>query len=126
MPIQIESTKEHSSLETNVLEKFHSSRKNYGLFFTPDHIVDFMVEISGYQTGKVLEPACGLGQFLARIIKRSIFKNGFINVEQNFLGVEINKDIAREANNYINSYLNSNGFEKEHYDLNSVLNKNTC
>lgn len=68
-------------------------KKDYGIFFTPEHIVDFMVdliEISKHKKNAyILEPACGLAQFLIGIKKRypALFKKAKL------FGVEINQDI---------------------------------
>ncbi|MDW8437762.1 MAG: N-6 DNA methylase, partial [Chloroherpetonaceae bacterium] len=44
-------------------------RKDFGIFFTPDWVVDFIIGlISDDKTTQkrisILEPACGMGQFL--------------------------------------------------------------
>ena len=72
-----------------------SIKRDYGMFFTPEQIVDFMVNLIdvGKYTDKnditILEPACGLAQFLVGIRRNlpKIFKSAKL------LGVEINQDI---------------------------------
>jgi adenine-specific DNA-methyltransferase len=76
-------------------------KKDYGIFFTPDWIVDFMVnliDVDKYTAKndiKILEPACGLAQFLIGIKRNlpEIFKTAKL------LGVEINQDIINYLKN---------------------------
>ncbi|MCX7761522.1 MAG: N-6 DNA methylase [Candidatus Kryptonium sp.] len=74
-------------------------KKDYGLFFTPEWVVKFMVNLIDFKlledrskTGediRILEPACGLGQFLNAI------KDSYRLIAQKarFIGVEINQDV---------------------------------
>lgn len=72
-----------------------SIKKDYGIFFTPGHIVDFMVnliDVTKYIDKKVvfiLEPACGLAQFLFGIKRKlpTLFNRAKL------FGVEINQNI---------------------------------
>ena len=82
----------HQSIVNNNLK---SIKKDYGMFFTPERIVDFMVnliDITKY-TGKkdisILEPACGLAQFLIGIKRNqpALFK------QAKLFGVEINQEV---------------------------------
>jgi adenine-specific DNA-methyltransferase len=71
-------------------------KKDYGIFFTPDKIVNFMVSLidpSRYTNRKdifILEPACGLAQFLVGIKRNypTLFN------EAKVFGVEINQEIV--------------------------------
>lgn len=102
----------HKFMEFEILRKYEDVRKRFGLFFTPDEVIDLMVKISGFQTGKALEPACGLGQFLARILERYILNSPKeINLSKNIFGVESTKKIADEVNDYVYSYLQLRGFK---------------
>ncbi|MCD6384197.1 SAM-dependent DNA methyltransferase, partial [Candidatus Sumerlaeota bacterium] len=62
--------KVHQSIVNNSLKGI---KKDYGMFFTPEWIVDFMVnliDVNKYTRKKdinFLEPACGLAQFLIGI-----------------------------------------------------------
>jgi len=84
--------KVHQSIVNNNLG---STKKDYGIFFTPERIVNFMVgliDASRYTERKdiaILEPACGLAQFLIGIKrnKPAVFK------EAKLFGVEINQDV---------------------------------
>jgi adenine-specific DNA-methyltransferase len=70
-------------------------KKAYGMFFTPEWVVDFMVNLidAGRYTDKndlfILEPACGLAQFLIGI-KRNLPE---LFNSAKLWGVEINQDI---------------------------------
>jgi len=72
-------------------------KRDYGIFFTPEKIVNFMVnlidpnEYANQKSVVVLEPACGLAQFLIGIKRNqpSLFK------KTKMFGVEINQDIIR-------------------------------
>ena len=98
--------KVHQEIVNNNLKGI---KKDYGIFFTPERIVDFMVnliDVAKYADKKditVLEPACGLAQFLIGIKRNlpEIFKSA------NFLGVEINQDII----NYLTTLKIGNNIE---------------
>ena len=84
--------KVHQSIVNNNLMGI---KKDYGMFFTPERIVDFMVnliDVTKYTDKKditVLEPACGLAQFLVGIKRNqpALFE------QAKLFGVEINQDI---------------------------------
>jgi adenine-specific DNA-methyltransferase len=84
--------KVHQDMVNNNLK---SIKKDYGIFFTPEPIVDFMVnliDVSKYIEKNditILEPACGLAQFLIGI-KRNLPK---IFKSARLFGVEINHNI---------------------------------
>lgn len=71
-------------------------RKDYGIFFTPERIVNFMVSLidtTRYADKKdifILEPACGLAQFLIGIKRNhpALFEDAKL------FGVEINQDVT--------------------------------
>ena len=72
-----------------------SIKKDYGIFFTPERIVDFMInliditKLTDKKDIAILEPACGLAQFLIGIKRNlpEVFKSAKL------WGVEINQDI---------------------------------
>jgi adenine-specific DNA-methyltransferase len=70
-------------------------KKDYGMFFTPERIVDFMInliDISDYTNENgiaILEPACGLAQFLMGIKRNQL---AFFE-RTKLLGVEANQDV---------------------------------
>ncbi len=84
--------KAHQCIVNN---NFKSIKKDYGMFFTPERIVDFMVELidivkySEKRDITILEPACGLAQFLIGIKRKqsALFK------QAKLFGVEINQDV---------------------------------
>ena len=84
-------------------------KKNYGMFFTPERIVDFMInliEITKYTNKKditILEPACGLAQFLIGIKRNqpALFK------QVKLFGIEINQDVI----NYLTTLNISNNIK---------------
>jgi adenine-specific DNA-methyltransferase len=90
--------KVHQSIVNDSLK---SVKRDYGMFFTPERIIDFMVnliDITKYTNKKditILEPACGLAQFLIGIKRNqpTLFKKA------KFFGVEINQDVI----NYLTS-----------------------
>lgn len=81
-------------------------KKDYGIFFTPERIVDFMVSLirtSSYSSDReiaILEPACGLAQFLTGIKRKhsELFKRAKL------MGVEINPEIIH----YVTTLNNGN------------------
>jgi adenine-specific DNA-methyltransferase len=85
-----------------------SVKKAFGIFFTPEPVVNFMVGLIEKQILKkeglsILEPACGFTQFLLGI-KRNY---PFIIKKTKFVGVEINRDIV----DYLKSLRETNNFE---------------
>lgn len=84
--------KTHQHIVNNNLKGI---KKDYGIFFTPERIVDFMVnliDVTKYTDKKditILEPACGLAQFLIGIKRNqaTFFK------QAKLFGVEINQDV---------------------------------
>ncbi len=84
--------KVHQNIVNNNLKGI---KKDYGMFFTPEHIVDFMVnliDISKCTDKKditILEPACGLAQFFIGIKRK---RPALFNQAKLF-GVEINQDV---------------------------------
>lgn len=85
--------------EVLVNNRVKNSKKEYGIFFTPEWVVDFMVTLINQQVKNrkniaILEPACGLAQFLTGIKKNkpSLFKKARL------LGIEVNKEIIDYLN----------------------------
>lgn len=86
-------------IEKNKIEHI---KKDKGIFFTPQWIIDFMVnlineDILSKNNIKLLEPACGTCQFLTGIkkIKKNIFKNSTLKI-----GVEISEEIIKHIYEY--------------------------
>ncbi|MDW8464621.1 MAG: TaqI-like C-terminal specificity domain-containing protein [Chloroherpetonaceae bacterium] len=78
-------------------------RKDFGIFFTPDWVVDFMIGLISddkitQKRLSILEPACGMGQFLQGLKrnKKSLYDRA------KKVGVEINRSVyARFPQNEI-------------------------
>jgi 16S rRNA A1518/A1519 N6-dimethyltransferase RsmA/KsgA/DIM1 with predicted DNA glycosylase/AP lyase activity len=65
-----------------------STRKEFGQYMTPDDIIDSaLTNININQFNKILEPSCGTGQFIDKILKQ--------NINANITGFEIDKDIYK-------------------------------
>ncbi|MGB9677592.1 MAG: TaqI-like C-terminal specificity domain-containing protein [Candidatus Ratteibacteria bacterium] len=83
--------KVHQEIVDNSLK---GVKKDYGMFFTPERVIDFMVNLIDIhrlpeKDIAILEPACGLAQFLIGIKRNmpEIFNSAKL------FGVEINKDV---------------------------------
>ncbi len=79
--------------------KLRGIKKDWGIFFTPQWVVDFMVnmideDMVNLNELKILEPACGICQFLHGIKNK---KNEFFKKATVRKGVEINKEIIDYA-----------------------------
>lgn len=75
--------------------KIKHIKKDWGIFFTPQWVVDFMVSLidenrMNLTDLKILEPACGICQFLHGIKKN---KNHHYVLASKRIGVEINKEV---------------------------------
>ncbi|SNR83645.1 Eco57I restriction-modification methylase domain-containing protein [Desulfurobacterium atlanticum] len=111
-----------------VNHKIKHIKKDWGIFFTPQWVVDFMVDLIDEErlninNLKILEPACGICQFLIGIKKNKnhIFEHAIAKI-----GVEINKEVIKYAEQHIftgdediniihNDYLLWNS--KDHFDV---------
>lgn len=102
---------------TNEYKAFHEHikdvRRDFGIFFTPERIVDFMASLVDKSRWKdttsvsILEPACGLAQFLAGMTR----KHPGLTGTAHFFGVEINPDIVH--------YLKALPFAKSFHIINT-------
>jgi len=85
----------------NVTQRVEPVKKDFGIFFTPDWTVDFMVKlidetkVSNKKSISILEPACGMTQFLTGV-KRN---NPVLFKRAKKFGVEINKNIYDNLTN---------------------------
>ncbi len=85
-----------------VNHKIKHIKKDWGIFFTPQWVVDFMVDLIDEERLnindlKILEPACGICQFLIGIKKN---KNHIFEHAVTKIGVEINKEVIEYAKQY--------------------------
>jgi type I restriction enzyme M protein len=125
----VEKLQPYSLLETDKDPKglaFETFVENYmkgdfGQFFTPRNIVEFMVNISPViwdtnfnSNSKFLDPCCGSGSFITQII--TTFKDRFKKKDNHIaftnnsvFGIEINDDISVSAK--INFALHDNGHD---------------
>lgn len=83
-------------------------KKDWGIFFTPQWVIDFMVNLIDESKLnstdiKILEPACGMCQFLIGIRKN---KNHLFRTASQKIGLEINKEVI--------DYIHENGLD---YDI---------
>ncbi len=96
-----------------VNNKVKHIKKDWGIFFTPQWVVDFMVNLIDDRLNltdlKILEPACGICQFLHGIKKNK--KHIFIRASKRE-GVEINEDVIE----YVHENNLNNDIEIIHYD----------
>ena len=96
-----------------VNNKVKHIKKDWGIFFTPQWVVDFMVNLIDDRLNltdlKILEPACGICQFLQGIKKNK--KHIFIRASKRE-GVEINEDVIE----YVHENNLNNDIEIIHYD----------
>jgi type I restriction enzyme M protein len=116
----IETDKDPKGLAFETYTEKHM-KGDFGQYFTPRNIVDFMVKISPIvwredfdSNSRVLDPSCGSGSFLTQAM--STFKNRFNNPKnwQNFannsvFGIEISKKISVSAK--INFALHDDGHD---------------
>jgi adenine-specific DNA-methyltransferase len=103
------SMNEHRALHEHIKDV----RRDFGIFFTPERIVDFMSGLADKSRWKditsvsILEPACGLAQFLAGMTR----KHPELSGTAKFFGVEINPDIVH--------YLKALAFAKSFHIINT-------
>ncbi|MBT9130765.1 MAG: Modification methylase TaqI [candidate division WS2 bacterium] len=96
----------HQDIVNNNLK---SVKRDYGMFFTPEGIVDFMINLiditkcADKKDITILEPACGLAQFLIGLKRNQpeLFK------QAKLFGVEINRDVI----NYLTTLNVGNNIE---------------
>ncbi len=99
---------------SSIYEEFVSKKEGKGVHYTPEFIVDFILDgVLPWEDEewnlKILDPACGSGIFLVKAYQRLIYRwekahNKNITpdvlkslLENNFLGVDIDKEAIRVA-----------------------------
>lgn len=116
----LETDKDPKGLAYETFVESHM-KGDFGQYFTPRNIVEFMVKISPVQwadnfnsNAKFLDPCCGSGSFITQVI--STFKNRFKKKDNHIaftnnsvFGTEINNDISITAK--INFALHDNGHD---------------
>jgi adenine-specific DNA-methyltransferase len=97
-----------------------SERKRLGQFYTPQFVVEYLVEQVGLSANsKVLDPACGSGAFLTHCLREiSALGSGNANtvVETNIFGIDINPFAAQLTT--MNLLLGTLGSKKKPAHLN--------
>lgn len=79
-------------------------------FYTPPIVIDGMYEILsnlGYQTGNILEPSCGIGNFIGRI-PREMDTSKFYAVELDSISGRIAKQLYQKADIQVKGFEDTN------------------
>ncbi len=111
--------------------------KDLGQVFTPNHIIDLILDEVGYCgekiiDKKIIEPSFGDGAFLLKIIQRLIdsckankkSEKEIIEIlNNNIYGVEIDPKLYSKTINKLNVFLEINGLE--HINWENLVNANT-
>ena len=106
-------------------------KKELGQVFTPDYIVDLILDDVGYTSGhilgkRIIEPSFGDGVFLTHIVKRIISEckaYGYADddirkeLEQNVCGIEIDEDAYDETIIKLNALVSEYGFSDIKWNL---------
>lgn len=117
--------------------KLGEHTKDLGQVFTPNHIIDLILDEIGYYgkeiiDKKIIEPSFGDGAFLLKIIQRLInsckenkkSKKETIKIlNDNIYGVEIDPKLYLSTINKLNLFLKINGFN--HIEWKNMVNENT-
>ena len=100
---------------SSIYEEFVSKESNKGVHYTPEHLVDFILDgVLPWNSKdwdlKILDPACGSGIFLVKAFQRLIYrwKNAHPDeeikpsdlrslLENNLFGIDINRQAVRVA-----------------------------
>jgi N-6 DNA Methylase len=99
---------------SSIYEEFVSKNPDKGVHYTPEHIVDFVLDGVLHWAGeqwdlKILDPCCGSGIFLVKAFQRLIYRwekkhNQKINaevlkylLENNLFGIDVDEEAIRVA-----------------------------
>lgn len=99
---------------SSIYEEFVSKKPGTGVHYTPEHVVDFVLDGVLPWNGeewdlKILDPCCGSGIFLVKAFQRLIYRwekahNKKINpetlrylLENNLLGIDVDEEAVRVA-----------------------------
>lgn len=101
--------------------KQYSNEKLNGVIYTPPEIVDKILDDTGYSgkhiLGKtILDPACGDGRFLERIVRRIIKESDISNLKRNLscvYGWDIDHDAIKQTKEKLGSILTETGITIE-------------
>jgi len=80
----------------------NTERKNHGQFYTPEYIVDFILNDVGYtkkcEGMKLLDPSCGSGAFTTKAMSRLISSSDIKNYNEQFLNSAISSVYGIDIN----------------------------
>ena len=109
----------------------NNKTKELGQVFTPDYVVDLILDDVGYTHNniidkKIMEPSFGKGVFLLHILERLVRECAVLGfskedtikqIQNNIYGIEIDKECYDETLNEINSFLDKNGLQNAKLNL---------
>jgi len=116
-----------------------TTKKTNGIVYTPRWIVDFILEEIDYKINiynkRILDPACGEGNFLIivveRFLKDCIENNLSLNkirkaLHNNIFGFDIDKDAITKCKTYLNDVAQKYGIDKVKWNVLQIdsLDKN--
>jgi adenine-specific DNA-methyltransferase len=92
------------------LVKTYNEEKLFGKIYTPQHIVEKILDDVGFSGSSILgkliiDPACGDGQFLTEIVKRIIYNSPQADIKENLSAVygwDIDQQAVKECINNLN------------------------
>lgn len=120
----IENIKEPSIAHVLILYEVCVSpenRKLDGAYFTPDSIVDAIVDLTvGNMVGSICDPACGSGAFLLGSLKKLLLNNaGSIDevLSKYIWGIDINGQNVEHSKRILSLYAVLEGVDKKHFDI---------
>lgn len=97
------------------------NRKFDGAYFTPDSIVDAIVDLTvRNQVGSICDPACGSGAFLLGSLKKLLQnKAGSIDevLSKYIWGIDINFQNVEHSKRILSLYAILEGVDKKHFDI---------
>lgn len=114
------------------------TKKNKGQFFTPEWVVNLMLDLSGFNSNnskiidmKIIDNSCGDGAFLIEIVKRIIFKSKNMNLsnekissilENNIYGIELDSIAFNNCYKNLEGIRRNNNLPKIKW---KIFNENT-
>ncbi|MFO0356677.1 MAG: class I SAM-dependent DNA methyltransferase [Sphingobacteriaceae bacterium] len=100
----------------------HGDRKLNGAFFTPNYIIDFIInEVKPQENHKNLDPSCGCGAFLIGLVdyyKRTFNKNIKTIIKENIFGSDILEYNIHRTKLILTVYALQNGEQLSDKDFN--------
>ena len=97
------------------------NRKFDGAYFTPDKIVDAIVDLTvGHRIGSICDPACGSGAFLVGSLKKLLQnKAGTIQeiLSKYLWGIDINNQNVGHSKRILTLFSILKGVDEEYFDI---------